>query len=360
MLFGIAGGIGAGVFSFVYQKENFASFFVAGRHSWQDDLAYLRLACERLGVKPAVRESSGAKPADKQLREMLADHGPCVAWVDAAHLPHRAMPAFWSGGGYHLVTVYHIDDAGGGALIGDLADGPISIPLSDLATARARIKKQKNRLLAITPSASPIDLKSSVRDGLRECHRALTTGRMKNFQLEAFRVWGERMHGSKDRESWDRVFTIGPRLWRGLTSIYDFIEHYGTGGGLCRPIFADFLNEAAAALDDARLRALAERYAELGRAWSSLADAALPDSVPAFREAKQSLARKTELTLSGGSIDEIRGLWNRLDDLASQAGQRFPLADSACDALRAELQRRILALYAGEVAAAKELAEASA
>src|SRR5262245_12719477 len=41
MLFGIAGGIGAGVFSFVYEKEDFASFFIAGRHNWQDDLGYL-------------------------------------------------------------------------------------------------------------------------------------------------------------------------------------------------------------------------------------------------------------------------------------------------------------------------------
>jgi hypothetical protein len=32
MLFGIAGGIGIGVFSFYYEKEGFASFFAAGRH----------------------------------------------------------------------------------------------------------------------------------------------------------------------------------------------------------------------------------------------------------------------------------------------------------------------------------------
>src|SRR5882724_3295807 len=72
MLFGIAGGIGAGVFSFVYDKEDFASFFVAGRHNWQDDVAYLGDACRRLGFETVVRETGGAKVAADQLRAALA------------------------------------------------------------------------------------------------------------------------------------------------------------------------------------------------------------------------------------------------------------------------------------------------
>src|SRR6266542_735358 len=40
MLFGIAGGIGIGLFSFYYQKEDVASFFIAGRHQWHYDLDY--------------------------------------------------------------------------------------------------------------------------------------------------------------------------------------------------------------------------------------------------------------------------------------------------------------------------------
>src|SRR5437660_11796353 len=54
MLFGIAGGIGIGVFAFLYEKADFASFFLAGRHRWHDSLTYLRHACQRLGVAPVV------------------------------------------------------------------------------------------------------------------------------------------------------------------------------------------------------------------------------------------------------------------------------------------------------------------
>src|SRR5262245_54962662 len=125
MLFGIAGGIGIGECACYYLKANFASFFLAGRHYCMNDVHYLTEAAKRFGLAPTVRESTGAKAAEKQLREALVE-SPCIAWVDAALLPHRAMPAHFSGSGYHVVTVYRIDDRE--ALIGDLAEKPIAIP----------------------------------------------------------------------------------------------------------------------------------------------------------------------------------------------------------------------------------------
>jgi hypothetical protein len=360
MLFGIAGGIGIGVFSFFYEKGNFASFFVAGRHLWHDDLAYLKGACQRLGAKASVKETGGVKAADKALREALAG-GPCIAWVDAGHLPHRAMPTQWSGGGYHVVTVYEIDDRAKTALIGDLTDAPLAVSLGALAEARARIKKQKNRVLSLEKATTPAELAPLVRDGLRACHRGLTgeggvKSARKNFSLEAIRTWGERLHGSKDKERWEYVFAP-PRLWSGLRFMHDFIEHYYTGGALCRPLFADFLAEAAAALKDERLRSLGKRYADLGRQWSELADAALPDSVPAFRAAKKLAAQKAELTNSGARPEEIRACWSKLGELEAQVKAHFPLTDAECAALRADLQKRVLALYEAEVAAHRALGE---
>jgi len=359
MLFGIAGGIGAGVFSFVYEQADFASFFVAGRHHWQDDLAYLQDACRRFGVEPSVRETAGTKGVESHLREALAE-APCVAWVDMAHLPHRALPEQFSGGAYHVITVYRIDDASETALIGDLGDGPLTIALGDLAKARGRIKKQKNRLLSVPAASGARDLAGLVQDGLKNCYdgrSGIGAKVMTNFTLEAFRVWGKRMHASKDKESWERVFPRGHRLWTGLTSIYDGIETYGTGGGLCRPLFADFLFEAAAATGNDALHALGERYAELGRRWTELADAALPDHVPAFHEAKQLSTRKIELGHVGGEAerDEVRQAWKRLGELKAQAREEFPLTEAECGDLRADLQARILALYEAEVTARAEL-----
>src|SRR5262245_3125337 len=361
MLFGIAGGIGIGVFSFFYEKANHASFFIAGRHELQDDLGYLKHACARFGLKPTIRESSGTKTAEKHLREALAE-GPCVAWVDMVHLPHRAMPQTHSGGGYHVVTVYKADDTT--ATIGDLTDEPIELPLSDLAEARARIKKQKNRLLSVAGRAKTPDLSTLVRAGLAACVQKLRSPSMKaargNFQLDALKTWADRLNGSKDKECWERVFTPGPNLWRGLTGMHNWIEYYGTGGGLCRPLFADFLTEAAAALNDPRFAALARQYADLGRQWTELADAALPDGVPMFREAKTLIARKAELLASEGpaAAAGIRGVWDRGGELDRQAAECFPLSDNQCADLRANLKARVLAIHQGEVAALGSVADA--
>ncbi|MCG8352184.1 MAG: BtrH N-terminal domain-containing protein [Chloroflexales bacterium] len=355
MLFGIAGGIGIGVFAFYYEREDVATFFVGGRHQWHDDNAYLCDALDRLGITPIIQATSGAKTAEQQLRAALDRYGPCIVWVDMAELPHRAMPESWSGGGYHVVTVYKIDDSDATALIGDLADEPIRVSLTDLARARARIKKQQHRLLSIPSALKSPDLRQLVYAGLQRCSAGLLHPTLPNSQsnarLEAIQTWAERMHGARSKERWERVFRPGPNFWRGLCSIYDFIEHYGTGGGLCRPLFADFLSESAEALGDPALATLAEQYAELGRSWSELADAALPNDVPALRGAKELHARKAELLHSGAPSEEIRAVWQRLGELEAQIRERFPLSDQECADLRVQLRTRIIALYEGEIAA---------
>ncbi len=351
MVFGIAGGIGAGVFHFYYAAEDFASFYVAGRHRWHESDAYLNDACDRFGVTPTVLESGGKKKAAAQLAEAVEASGCAIAWVEMALLAYRGIPSFYAGGGYHVITVYSLSD--GEALIGDLTAEPIAIPLDDLAEARARIKKQKNRVLTVGGPQEDLDLREAVLAGVKACHDGLQNARMKNFTLEAFKTWADRIHGSKGKDSWEQVFPPGHRLLQGLRSVYDFIERYHTGGGLMRPLYAAFFREAAAALDDDALLPLADEYADLGRKWSALADAALPDDVAPFREAKDLIARREELFLSQGpaATAEIKGIWTQLSALEQALSQDFPLTDAESADLRAALQERIREIYAGEQAA---------
>ena len=360
MLFGVAGGIGIGMFSFLYEKANFASFYVAGRNDWADDVRYLTRAAERLGARASIAE--GVKPSARAIAAVLADAQPCIVWLDAAALPYKAMPAMLSGMASHLVVLYAIDAPAGSARIGDLSDEPIEIPADVLASARARIKKDKNRVMTLKAGAGVPALPTLIHAGLEACRDGLlganAIGSSKtNFSLDALRVWADRLHGSRDKDSWERVFTPGARLWRGLTSINEYVEHYGTGGGLCRPLFAEFLAEASEALGSDSLRSLGERYAELGRAWSELADAALPDDVPVMREAREVLARRSELMHSDGppATEAVRAAWQRLDELAAAAEQQFPLSAAAVVDLRADLQRRVRAIHAAEVSAHEAL-----
>jgi hypothetical protein len=355
MLFGICGGIGIGVASFYYEKADFSSFYIGGRHLWTDDVEYLGAALTRLNIKPVIYETAGEKAAGKNLREALTDGRPCIAWLDMAGLPHRGMPSFFSGGGYHVVTVYSLDENEGTALMGDLTDLPIRIDLKELAQARSRIKQFKNRLMTVPPAAAAIDLHAVVRGGLQACHEGLARARGKGAGmsgLAALRQWETQLSaGGEDR--WRKVFPRGHRLWQGLTSIHDFIENYHTGGGLCRPLFAEFLAEASALPGWARLADAADRYAELGRLWSDLALSAIPQQVPSFREVRELCMLRAELR-SGGNpddVEKIRDVWARLSELQVKAAKDFPLSESECADLQQNLRARVAALYRAELAA---------
>ncbi|XZE53619.1 BtrH N-terminal domain-containing protein [Planctomycetaceae bacterium SH139] len=369
MLFGIAGGVGAGVFAFRYEQDDFSSFYVAGRHVWQDDLAYLQSACTRLGAQVEIEETGGAKAAEKQLRDALRQGGPVVAWVDMALLPRHASPHQSTvGGQYHVVTAYGIDDTKSEALIGDLADGPDSVPLQILSESRMRIKKQKNRLVRVSHAPREFDIKKAVIEGITACHDALVgkgavkppggKAMAKNFTLDAFSTWADRLHGGSDKQSWATMFPRGLNFWRGLTSVYSFI-HYGTGGGLSRPLYAEFFREVEKILGVAGCQELSERYQKLGDDWDTLGEAALPENVGRFRRFRELSAERAELTLSGGkrAAERIQEIVLEFRDLERSAQEKFPLNENECDDLRAELQRHCHALHLEEVAAHQRLGE---
>jgi hypothetical protein len=262
------------------------------------------------------------------------------------------MPAKFSGGAYHVVAIHAVDDAAGIALVGDLADDPVPVPLADLARARGRIKKFKNRILAVDRASGSPEFATLVRSGIRASVEALTTCKMKNFRLDAFANWADRLDGSKAADSWEKMFPPGHRLYQGLCSITEYIEHYGTGGGLCRPMFGEFLEEAGAALADPALTAVAARYAELGRGWTALAEAALPARVPELGETRALLARRSEHRAEGaGATAEVAACWKALEEQAQRLKRKFPLDAVESAALRRDLKARVTALHAGEVEA---------
>jgi hypothetical protein len=277
-----------------------------------------------------------------------------------ANLPHRAMPPQFSGGGYHVITVYAIDDAIETALIGDLGDEPVEISLADLAVARARIRKFKNRLLTIDRCDKPYFLKQRVEKGIEACHAGLMGKPMKNFptmfNLDAFANFARRLHGSNEKESWGAMFPRGKKLWTALTSLYTYVELYQTGGGLCRPMMAKFFEEAADGCDEPKMRDLAKRYASLGEQWTALANAALSEGVPLFRAARDAFAHRAE-ALSAADTDDVRKAWSQLDSLAVRAAEEFPLSEEDCDTLRRDLHQRAMRIHADEVAARDAMSE---
>ncbi len=125
------------------------------------------------------------------------------------------------------------------------------------------------------------------------------------------------------------ILKPGSNLWRGLTSIVDFIEHYGTGGGVMRPMFSEFLSGAANVLSEPKRKASSARYTALEEEWTRLDDAALSHDVPEFHRARELLARKEELLLTQGTgaTAKIAEAWTELNALTARAASDFPLTD---------------------------------
>lgn len=348
LVFGLAGGIGAGVFAFLYEAEDVATFFIGGRHLWQDDVAWFEGAARRMKIETEVLETGGRKQAHTQLRDALSNGHPVVAWVDKALLPHRGLPAWMAGGGYHVVTVHGIDESEGTVQLGDLGDAPVTVPTNTFADARARIGKQKHRLLRITEAPPRLDLRSAVADALRACVRGLVQQRLRNFTLDSFGDWAKALSAKTGKEAWVTKFAPGRRMFSGLRWAHEFIEHSDTGGGLCRPLYAEFLGEVGTALGSERLLRASEAYAALGREWSQLADALLPEDVPVLADAKHAVEARAELVSSGAPPAAIREAWDVLDVLAQRAAVELKDAAPRMAELREELSARVRDLHVRE------------
>lgn len=357
----IGGGIGLGVFSFHYAKEGFSSFYLAGRHRWDDAVAYLAGAAERLGRTLDTAESTAAAPAERRLRAAL-EHGPAIVWVDLLELGTRAGPIELSGGGYHTLVVQRIDDDADEAIVSDLSRTPIRIPLGTLARARGRIAKQKHRVAWLAgredghAAAPDPDLPAAIRAGLAATVAGFDRPRTRNFSLAALGDWANRLRGGS-ADSWARIFAPGEWRWVGLSAIHDGIEHGGSGGGLVRPRFAAGLRDAVERTGNRGLLDPADRYEALGREWSALATAALPDEVPLLRLTRQAQDRRAAAyASSGGTVDgradpAVVAAWEELVALRAEAREAAPLDERTAAEHLAGLAERVDAIRVAEIAA---------
>ncbi len=357
LLFGIGGGIGAGVFQFIYEQEDFASFFVAGRASWEDPLSWLGNACKRLGLTYRVFESGARRKAAAALTAYLEGGRPVIAWVDSGLLSYRGMGDDCEGGGYHTVSVHHLGP--GGALLGDLAPAPLAVPEADLANARARIRKHRNRLLQVCPGQIEGNLEGLVWAGLRACVDGQDKPRNRSFSIEAFRVWGQRLHGGSGKQAWSSAYPVGHRLLAALVAIARYVGCYENDGALHRDLMAQFLSEAGAAIGDPELGALASAYRGLAQSWRRLAESALPESCEPLANLRAGLYSARAAFLAGlpDASGRLRSAEARIDELDRQlkAGSQFPLSPVQITGLLEDLQVQVLAIYAAEKSALDEL-----
>ncbi len=357
MLLGIGGGLGICYILWEFKKHASAILAMAFQNKENYPVKFMSNLCKRLGVKPVFKETGGPGLAEQQLKDALREGIPAIAWVDHAHLPYWFLPEHYKGCWGWIVNVYGHDEEQNTFTIDDLGKRPFTLTSAELGATRGRIPSYKNRLLLLS-APEQIDLEDAIKAGLQDCVDYLGA-KSDSFALPAIEKWAKLMTDAKNKKGWPVVFKKRKGLFSTLRSIYEGIELRGTGGGGMRGMYADFLNEASAVLNQPELKEAAKQYHKLGQQWSAFADSCLPDKIKPFKETKALLAQKYDLLRTHGDngLREAAKLSAKLNALQHKCEKDFPLDDTKIGTLFSNLQNRLFEIYYAEEEALAALRE---
>jgi hypothetical protein len=354
MLMGISGGAAMGYFSFAYEGYD-PHVAILTRNTFSP----LETLLARLGVEQTLRQTNNSDKALADLLDCLEDGLPPIVWADMFSLPYNQLPL--DDGMWQMFPIVVYGYEADIVWIADRSRTPLTVTPAELATARARVKKTKFRLLTLD-MPNPDKLATAVQKGIWDCLKLYTEappkGSKTNFGLVAFKRWADLLVNPKQRLSWAKEFPAGPKMYAGLTSAFNSIALFGQNGrhqDAEREMYADFLAEASLVLNKPGLKDAAQQFRLSGSAWRELAQALLPDDIPLFKETRQWMLRKHRLFLEQGNAALIRQLNTRLDELKTEIVALFPLNNAEVVALREDLRVRILKIHDLELEAVKML-----
>jgi hypothetical protein len=297
---------------------------------------------DRVGVKTDVRETGGVKGAAKNLLEGLQAGRPVVAWTTPMEI---APIKSWTGTcGMYTVVVSEVNEAKGTATVHDHA-GTAEVSLEKLEWARNRVCSLKNRSLTVAGDVkiSEKQWQSAMLSGLRETAGDFVKPRLGSFSLPGLLEGTKMINNATNKRGWLAVFP-GSKIFLPMRDAFETIETGSTGGSLFRPLYAEFLEDAAGMLGKKDLKALAGEYRKLGEQWTAFAEGMLPDKVKPFAETKKVL-RKMEKGDRGGQ--------EKLEQLRVAAMKDFPWDEGKTRAFLDESAEKLKALYDREAATAK-------
>ncbi len=284
MICGLAGGIGFMYAVFEYKGLSPLLTIVAQHHP--DPWAPAALG--RLDVPYTEGHSGTAKPALAALRAAL--DGGRAAWCTVARnrLPWHAGPAEGSLGTALDMDPYPIVVAGvdGDVLyVDDVEPAPAPLATADFSLAWSAHRKGRHHRLVVTgpPRAALAD---AVRAALATTVAHLTGPVLgnsfdANFGFAGMAKLAAQLRDGRGRTGWARRFAAPQSLATGLWRLAECLELEYTAPGATRPLYADFLDEAADVLGGDRLPAAAKLFRESGGLWSRIADRAAELSTPA-------------------------------------------------------------------------------
>jgi hypothetical protein len=357
LLRGISGGLVAG-------------YFTAEYHGYPPHLHFLTYntfdpwnrLITNLGIQTTVYQTSNPAKAYQNLTKVLESGQVPILWADLCSLPYSVRSPESENCRTPLI-VWAVDEESGFAHIADRAAVSLPVPLVALAVARGRIAREKNRVMQVAlPSLDR--LPEAVLNGIRTTIASFTAQppvkpMRGKWGFDAFSRWATLL---TDPKGWPKQYPPGPRLWAMLSSAFWSTQMAGTGGAGGRALFAAFLTEAALILQRPALTEVASHYRAIATEWERLGALLLPDRADLLGEARRLRLAQQALFLERGakSLPERQEIQQRLQTLAQQAAQAFPLDEAGVRVLLTETADQLIAIRDREATAIQALVDAMA
>jgi hypothetical protein len=234
--------------------------------------------------------------------------------------------------------------------IADRASVPLTVTTADLHIARARVKKDKFRVMTLeVPRLEGLAtaVSAGIWDTIKLYVEKPPKGSKNNFGLAAFQHWAKLLTRPKTRMSWVKEFPAGRKLLVGLMSVYSSIYQFGKDSYAERDTYADFLDEASLILDKPALNEVAQQFRASAAAWQAFAPILLPEAVPLLAEVRQLMDKEHRLFLQQGnkSLPERQQIRARLTEIKEQVTTDFPLNEQEVSELLSHMAEHILRIH---------------
>jgi hypothetical protein len=306
MVCGLAGGIGFMYAIFEYANVPPMVTIVAQHHPEP----WLPGALGRLAI-PYIEEHSG-KPerALAALHSALDDGRAVFCAVDGTQLPWRAGQFGLSTEPHNIVIAGHAD---GAVYVDDHDESPLPLAEPQFAQAWSGYRKGRHHRITVVPGAE-VDLPAAIRRSIATTVAHLTGPVLGNYFDGNFGFSGmgrlsAALLDQRTKNGWLKRFEAPGAFATVVPRLHDCLELQYTGPGATRPLYGDFLREAARVLEDERLVGAAALFGESAEVWSAIAGRAaeMGDSLGGLADLA---ARRMHIVMTQGAAarDEIRAL----------------------------------------------------
>ncbi len=290
MVCGLGGGIGFLAAVFDYRGLPPILTIVAQHHP----APWAPTVLDRLGVTFTEAHSGTPAPALKALRASLAAGRPVYCTVSAARLPWRAVPgpdATLPGTAMLDADPHGVVVTGEDAAVLAVHDaGPHRLPVEDFLDAWSAHRKGRHHRLVVTGTPS-VSLPDAVTAAVASTAAHLTGPVLgnafdANVGFAGMTRLAAQLRDTTTKTGFTRRFATPAAFAFVLRRLHDCLEEQYTAPGATRPIYAAFLEEAAALTGRPRLAAAATAFRRSGAVWSAMSatarESAGSDPAPVF------------------------------------------------------------------------------